>query len=336
MGVVGSQSSRVSKSVFLFMLCALLFVFCDFVGAQQASKIPRVGYISGRDASSPGPLVEAFRRGLRELGYIEGKNIFVEYRYTATKLDVFQRVITELVELKMDVIVVPIQLIATKRLVKTIPIVMISTIDPVANGLVDNLAHPGANITGFSTLGRELSGKRLELVKEAVPKVTRVGILRNPDETSNSDNIMREFEVAAQALKLDLQRLDVHGAKPDLEDAFKVANKTRVNAVVTLTPLLIGQQKRIADLAIKHRLPTMFEGSTWVEAGGLLSYSADEPDVFRRAATYVDKILKGTKPADLPVEQPTKFEFVINFKTAKQIGLTIPPNVLARADKVIR
>jgi len=236
----------------------------------------------------------------------------------------------------VDVIVVPIQVRAAKRLVKTIPIVMISTIDPVGNSLVDNLAHPGGNITGFSTLGRELSGKRLELVKEVAPKTNRVGILRNPDDPSNSDDIMKEFELTAQALNLDLQRLDVHGAKPDLDNVFKVSNKTRVNAVVTLTPLLIDQQKRIADLAIKNRLPTMFEGSTWVEAGGLMSYSADEPDVFRRAATYVDKILKGTKPADLPVEQPKKFELIINLKAAKQIGLTIPPNVLARADKVIK
>ena len=236
----------------------------------------------------------------------------------------------------MDVIVVPIQVRAAKRLVKTIPIVMISTIDPVGNSLVDNLAHPGGNITGFSTLGRELSGKRLELVKEVAPKTNRVGILRNPDDPSNSDDIMKEFELTAQALNLDLQRLDVHGAKPDLDNVFKVSNKTRVNAVVTLTPLLIDQQKRIADLAIKNRLPTMFEGSTWVEAGGLMSYSADEPDVFRRAATYVDKILKGTKPADLPVEQPKKFEFLINLKTTKQIGLTIPANVLARADRVIK
>jgi putative ABC transport system substrate-binding protein len=324
-----------SGKFFVWLLATVLLLTLSPAQAQHPANLPRIGYISGRDASSPGPLVEAFQKGLRDLGYIEGKNIIVEYRFTADRKEVFQSLVAELVSLKVDLLVVPIQVAAAKRLVKTIPIVMISSFDPVTSGLVESLARPGGNITGFTTLSRELSGKRLDLLKEVAPRVVRVGVLRNTDDASNSVSL-KEFEAAAQVLKLELQPLDVRGSNPDLDGAFKAAVRARVNALMTFTPFLIRHQKRIADLAIKERLPTMFEGGTWVEAGGLMSYSADEPDVFRRAATYVDKILKGAKPADLPVEQPTKFEFVINLKTAKQIGLTIPPNVLARADKVIR
>ena len=206
--------------------------------------------------------------------------------------------------------------------------------DPVEAGLVDSLARPGGNITGLSTLNPELSGKRLELLKEIVPRLSRVGLLRDVDVTSETSN---EYKIAARALKLQLQPLDIHGLNPNLDGAFQTAVKGRAQAIITVTsaPLFI-QQKRIADLAIKHRLPSLFQGSTWVESGGLMSYSSNDLDAYRRAARYIDKILKGTKPADLPVEQPMKFEFVINLKTAKQIGLDIPQSVLFRADKVIQ
>jgi putative ABC transport system substrate-binding protein len=225
---------------------------------------------------------------------------------------------------------------AAKQATKTIPIVIVTTEDPVAAGLIDSLARPGGNITGLTRLTRELSGKRLELLKEIVPTISRVGVLWDANVTTPG-SALKDYETAAPALKLRLQSLEVRGPKPDLEGAFKAAAKGRANALVTiLNPLLNRYQKQIADLAIKHRLPSMFESNYYVEAGGLMSYATDDAANFRRAATYVDKILKGAKPADLPVEQPTKFEFVINLKTAKQIGLTIPPNVLARADKVIK
>jgi putative tryptophan/tyrosine transport system substrate-binding protein len=339
--VIGNQLSvnRKSRTRILLSYCLLITVLLitGLARAQQSSaKVPRIGYISGRDASSPGPLVAAFQKGLRELGYVEGKNIVVEYRFSGAQIEVFPRLLSELVDRNVDVLVVPIQPATAKRLVKTIPIVIISNVDPVASGLIDSLAHPGGNLTGCTTASRELGGKRLDLLKEVVPQLTRVGILRNTDEPSTSFTTMKEFEAAARGLKLDLQPLDVQGTKPDLEGAFKVASKASVNAVMVLTPALIGEQKRIAELAIKQRLPTIFEGPTWVEAGGLMSYSADEADMFRRAARYVDKILKGAKPADLPVEQPTKFELVINLKTAKQIGVTIPQSVLYQADRVIK
>jgi putative ABC transport system substrate-binding protein len=213
---------------------------------------------------------------------------------------------------------------------------MVTQVDPVAAGLVDSLAHPGGNITGLATLQRDLSGKRLELLTEVVPGLSRIGILRDADSQTVAIGF-NEYEVAAHALKIQLQSLEVRGSNPDVEGAFRAAAKGRVNAVITITNNpLFRNSKRIADVAIKNRLPSMYEGSSWVEVGGLMSYSANDLEVFRRAATYVDKILKGTKPADLPGEQPTKFEFVINLKTAKQIGLTIPQSVLYRADKVIK
>lgn len=308
----------------------------SLIQAQESPKIPRIGYISGRDASSPGPLVAAFRQGLRKLDYVEGRNIVVEYRFGAAESQVFQRLVGEFLNLKVDLIVVPIQVAAAKRLVRTIPIVMISNLDPVDSRLIYSLARPGGNITGLTTLSRALSNKRLELLKEMVPQIGHIGILRNTDDLSNSLMHVRDIEGAMRELNLKAKLIDVHSSKPDLDSAFNDAAKSRVDALLTLTPMLINYQKRIADLAIKHRLHTVFEGSTWVEAGGLMSYSADEPEIFRRAATYVDKILKGTKPADLPVEEPTKFEFAINRKTAKALNLTISNSVLRRADRVIR
>jgi putative ABC transport system substrate-binding protein len=244
--------------------------------------------------------------------------------------------VAELVQLNVDVLVVTAGFRAAKQGTKTIPIVMVTTTDPVAAGLIDSLAHPGGNITGLTRLTRELSGKRLELLKEIVPTILRVGVLWDANVTTPGSAV-KDYEAAAPALKLQLQSLEVRGPKPDLEGAFKAAAKGRASALVTiLNPLLNLYQKQIADLAIKNRLPSMFESNYYVEAGGLMSYATDDAANFRRAAYYVDKILKGAKPADLPVEQPKKFEFVINLKTAKQIGLTIPPNVLARADKVIK
>jgi putative ABC transport system substrate-binding protein len=323
---------------FGFALGTMLFALCFSAEAQQPAKIPLVGYVSSNDPASPGPLVEAFRQGLRDLGYIEGKNILVEYRYTEGKSDRFPSLVAELVQLKVDLLVIPglPGMLAAKQATKTIPIVIVSNADPVASGLVDSLARPGGNITGLTTLSRDLSGKRLELLTEVVPRMSHVGVLRHAD-SQNAAIGFKEYEAAARASKIELQSLEVRGPNPDLEGAFQTAAKRRTRALVTITGgLLFRRQKQIADLAVKSRLPSMFEGSSWVESGGLMSYSTDEIAIFRRAAVYVDKILKGAKPADLPVEQPTKFEFVINLKAAKQIGLTIPPNVLARANKIIR
>jgi len=250
--------------------------------------------------------------------------------------------VSELVQLKVDVLVLSNfrAIRAAKQATQTIPVVIVTTQDPVETGIIDSLARPGGNITGLTRLTRDLSGKRLELLKEAVPKISRVGVLwdSRPDiEASGSAIALKEYEEAAQALKLKLQSLEVRGPNPDWEGAFQAAAKGRAGALLTIhNALIVRHPKQIADLAIKNRLPSMYEGSSYVEAGGLMSYSSNDADQYKRAATYVDKILKGTKPADLPVEQPTKFELVFNLNTAKQIGLTIPPNVLARADRVIR
>ena len=285
------------------------------------------------------PRLEAFRRGLRDLGYTEGKNILVEYRYAEGKPDEVPGLVTELIQLKVDVLVVGFlpAIHAAKQATKTIPIVMVTTVDPVASGIVDSLVRPGGNITGLTRLiPRDLKKRRLELLKEAVPRMSRVGVLRDADNTGAAIGF-KEYEAAARALKIPLQSLEVRNPNPDFEGVFQVAAKERVSALITIRNSLTSvYQKAIAGLAIKNRLPSMYEESAYVEAGGLMSYSANDADNFRRAVTYVDKILKGAKPADLPVEQPMKFELVINLNTAKQIGLTIPPNVLVRADKVIK
>ena len=316
----------------------LLFAFCFTVQAQQPKKIPVVGYVSSNTPSSPGPLLGSFRQGLRDLGYIEGKNILIEYRYTEGNNNRSPSLVTELVQLKVDLLVIPTVpgMIAAKHATKTTPIVIVSNADPVALGLVDSLPRPGGNITGLATLNRNLSGKRLELLTEVLPRMSHAGVLRHAD-SPNSAIGFKEYEVAASVLNIDLQSLEVRGPNPDLAEAFQTAVKRRTDALITITgSTLFRRQKDIADLAVKTRLPSMFEGTTWVDSGGLISYSTNDVAVYRRAATYVDKILKGAKPADLPVEQPTKFELVINLKTANQIGLTIPPNVLARADRVIK
>jgi putative tryptophan/tyrosine transport system substrate-binding protein len=315
-----------------WLLTAILLVYTPPVRAQQPAKIPRIGFLSLAGSS----FVQAFQQGLRDLGYVEGKNILVEYRYVEGRLDRYPSLAAEFVQLKVDVLVTTAGFTAVKQATKTIPIVMVITGDPVALGFVESLAHPGGNITGLTRRTRDLSGKRLELLKEVVPTISRVGVLWDANVTTPGF-AFKEYEAAAPALKLQLQSLEVRGPNPDLVGAFQAAAKGRTNALVTiLNPLLNRHKKQIAGLAIKDTLPSMCEAADYVEAGCLMSYSANDAECFKRAASYVDRILKGAKPADLPIEQPTKFDFVINLKTAKQIGLTIPPNVLARADRVIR
>jgi putative ABC transport system substrate-binding protein len=326
------------KKVFCLASAAMLFVLCVPANAQQSAKIPRIGYIAAVGAEARNPNFEAFRRGLRDLGYISGKNILIEHRAIEGKADRIPSLVAELIQLRVDVVVSPISaaIRAAKHATKTIPIVMVTTLDPVATGFVDSLARPGGNITGVTRFTRELSGKRLELLKEAISGLSSAGVLLDSDSAYPAD-AFREYEAAARALKIALYSFVVRGPNLDFERAIRDAAKDRVSALVTVTtPLFVRHAKRIADVAIKNRLPSMFEGSEYVEVGGLLSYSGNDAETFRRAAYFVDRILKGTKPADLPVEQPTKFELVINLKTAKQIGLTIAPNLLARADRVIR
>jgi putative tryptophan/tyrosine transport system substrate-binding protein len=327
-----------TKKIILLALCSLLLAPCSAVEAQQPAKLPRIGYLAG-SANQENPAVEAFREGLRELGYFEGKNIQVEFRYTEGRTDPVPKLVAELIQLKPDVLVIAqgqTAIRAAKQATKTIPIVMLTTVDPVAAGLVESLAHPGGNFTGLTSVARELSGKRLELLKEVVPTTSRVGFLLEADSPGAAVRL-KEYQAVARPLKLEVRSLNVQTQNPDFSVAFHSADKERVTGLITVRDALFYRfQKRIAELAIKHRLSSMFERSDYVEAGGLISYAADDAEINRRAAYYVDKIIKGAKPGDLPVEQPTKFELVINLKTAKQIGVTIPPNVLARADKVIK
>jgi ABC-type uncharacterized transport system substrate-binding protein len=325
----------VRKKIICLALCAPLLALSFPAAAQQPTNVPRIGYVAETaDASVPSANVDAFRQGLRELGYIEGKNILVEYRYMGGLTERSPIIVADLVQLKVEVLVstVPSAIRAAKQATKTIPIVIVTSQDPVADGIVESLARPGGNITGLTRLTRQLSGKRLELFKEVIPTISRLGVLLVASPTSTSN-----YDATARALNIPLQALEVQRPNPDLEGAFETAAKDRVSALLTITnTALVPYAKKIADLAIKYRLPSMHERSEYVDAGGLVSYSADDAESYRRAATYVDKILKGAKPADLPVEQPTKFEFVINLKTAKQIGLTIPFDVLARASRLIK
>jgi putative tryptophan/tyrosine transport system substrate-binding protein len=328
-----------TKKIILLALCSLLLAPCSAVRAQQIGKIPRIGYVRVVGVPSiPGPNVEAFRHGLKDLGYVEGKNIQIEFRYAEGKRDRVPSLVAELVQLKVDVLISGDDpaLRAAKEATKMIPIVMVINQDPVATGLVDSLARPGGNITGISRLTRELSGKRLELLTEVIPGIARVGILW--DVTAEGPKIsFKEYQAAARALKIQLQSMEVRGPDPDLAGAFQSAVKGRASALITIgNSLLNRHRKQITDYAIKHRLPAMYESRQWIEPGGLISYSSSDAESYRRAAWIVDKILKGTKPADIPVEQPTKFELVINLKTAKQIGVTIPQSVLFRADRVIK
>jgi putative ABC transport system substrate-binding protein len=326
------------RKITVITICSVLFALCFTVEAQQTTKVPRIGYLTGATPVGQAARVEAFRQGLRELGYIEGKNIVVEYRYAEEKLDRLPALATELVRLKVDVIVTggSGNTRAAKEATNTIPIVMAQDSDPVGNGFVASLARPGGNITGLATLAPEIGGKQLELLKEIVPKLSRVAVLGAASTTPGTIQQRREIELAAGAFKVQLQYLDVLGLK-DIETAFQAASKGRANGVLVLRGTVLGSEgTHISEFAVKNRLPAIYGTRRSVEAGGLMSYGVNTTDLDRRAATYVDKILKGSRPADLPVEQPKKFEFVINLKAAKQIGLMIPPNVLARADKVIR
>ena len=316
----------------------IAFAMCGAVAtAQQPAKTPRIGFLSAVSPSTISARIEAFKQGLRELGYVEGKNVTTEWLYAEGKLDRLPALSAELVRLKVDVIVSagPTVTRPTKEATVTIPIVMALDDDPVGSGFVASLARPGRNITGLSTMAPEISGKQLELLKEIVPKLSRVAVIGNSTRAGNAQ-MLKETELAAGVLRVQLQYLDVLDPK-DIETAFRTSSKGRADAVLVLTsPVFLSQRTQTAELAVKNRLPTIYSWPENVEDGGLMTYSVSITDLFRRAATYVDKILKGAKPADLPVEQPKKFEFVINLKAAKQIGLTIPPNVLARADRVIR
>jgi len=328
----------VNRKITVCLLTTVLLSIAPFLGAQQPTKIPRIGYLTASSLSAQSARIEAFRQGLRELGYVEGKNIVIEFRYAEGKFDRLPELAAELVRLKVDVIVTagPIVTRAAKEATLTIPIVMAQDADPVGSGFVASLARPGGNITGLATLAPEISGKQLELLKEIVPKLSRVAVFGTSTRPGNAQ-ALRETELAAGAFGVKLQYLDVLSPK-DIETAFRAAGKGRAHAVLMNVSggIALSQRTEIAELAVKSRLPAIYVAPEFVEAGGLMTYGVSLTDLFRRAATYVDKILKGAKPADLPVEQPKKFELVINLKAAKQIGLTIPPNVLVRADKVIK
>ncbi len=305
--------------------------------AQQPKKVPLVGFLSSVSPSSISARTEAFRQGLREFGFVEGKNIVIEWRYAEGNADRLRELAAELVRLKVDVIVTggPAVNRSAREATVTIPIVLGFDNDPVGNGFVASLARPGGNITGLSTLSPEIIGKQMELLKEIIPKISRVAIFGNSTQPGNPQ-ALRETELAAGALRAQLQYLDIRTPK-DIETAFRAANKGRADAVLVLGNVVVtSHPKQFVELAAKSRLAAIYWSPEFVEAGGLMAYSVSITDLFRRAATYVDKILKGTKPADLPVEQPTKFELVINLKTAKALRLTIPQSVLIRADRLIQ
>ena len=320
-------------------LYALLFALCPFAEAQQARKV-RIGYLVSSDATTASVAIEGIRLALRELGYAEGQNIAIEYRYAEGKDDRSSELAAELVRLKVDIILVTGGTLRWVRPVmnatKTIPIIMTGAgADPVRAGLVESLARPGGNVTGITNLNVELGGKHLELLKEAVPKLARVAVLYDPASPANTRR-QEVLPTAARGLGLTIRSWEVRGTQ-DFEQIFAALNKERPDGLyLPSSPVLSTNEKRTAEFALKSRFPSMYGRRSAVDAGGLMSYAADLGDTYRRVAWYVDKILKGAKPADLPIEQPTKFELVINLKTAKQIGLSIPPNVLARADRVIR
>ena len=328
------------KKITVLTLCAMLLALCGSVEAQQPGKVLRIGILDTSTASSIAGFLEAFRQELRKLGWIEGKNIMIEYRFGENKgPERLPELAADLVRLKVDLIVTsggPTSL-AAKGATSTIPIVMTTSVDPVGQGLVASLARPGGNVTGLSGLQPELNTKRLEILKDAVHNLARVGLLRTPGDSISSDLQLKELRAAALALKLKLEEVRTQPDAEGLESAFKTAKQKQVGAIMTTPGRRIAtERKRIVELAVKYRLPAIYPNKEFVDEGGLMSYGTDTTDNFRRAAVYVDKILKGAKPGDLPVQQATKFEFVINLKAAKQIGLTIPPDVLARANQVIK
>ena len=325
----------------LSVVLTILFLAAVYPAeAQQPKKVPRIGYLSNTDRAGESTRSEAIRRALRELGYIEGQNIAIEYRYTEGKVDRAPELAAELAHLKVDIIVVAGGnriILAAKNATKTIPIVMVGVgVDPVEAGLVESLARPGGNVTGITNLTGELGGKRLELLKEAVPKLARVAVFYDPAARVSAHEVKEVLPVAARALRLTIQPWEVRDTD-GFDRVFAAMGRQRPDGLYALgSPLINTNRKRIVGFALKSRLPSMYISREDVEAGGLMSYGADLADSYRRVAYFVDRILKGAKPADLPVEQPTKFELVINLKTAKQIGLTIPPEVLARASRLIK
>jgi putative tryptophan/tyrosine transport system substrate-binding protein len=327
------------RKIAVLTLCAMLFALCGSVGAQQTGKVFRIGFLDASTASGSAVLVEAFRQGLSKLGWIEGKNITIEYRFSDQKLDRLPELAADLVRLKADLIVVTdgLSALVVKKATTSIPIVMSAVGDPVGQGLVASLARPGGNITGLSTLNPELNGKRLEILKDAVPKLARVGYLRPSGANITIDLQLKELRPAAQALKLKLEEIETQPDAKGLESAFQTAKQKQVNGIMIMsTRRFFAERKRIVELAGKYRFPAIYPQKEFVDEGGLMFYGADYVDLYRRVAYYVDKILKGAKPADLPVQQPTKFEFVINLKAAKQIGLTLSPEFLSRANQVLK
>jgi putative ABC transport system substrate-binding protein len=329
------------KKIFFVALCALLFALSYSASAQQPKKVHRIGYLSALELGTESTRTEGIRMALRDLGYIDRQNIAIEYRHAKGKVDLVPELAGELVRLKVDIIIVAggdRWIRAAKNATKTIPIVMAGAgLDPVKAGLVESLARPGGNVTGLTNLTAELGGKRLELLKDAVPKLARVAVLHDPTAPGSAFDVKEQLPVAARALGLTVRAWGVQAAD-GFEKVFAALSKERPDGLYVFVAgaLMRANQKRIVGFALKSRVPSMYSTSEAVDTGGLMSYGADLTDGYRRVAYYVDRILKGAKPADLPVEQPTKFEFVINLKTAKQIGLTIPPVVLARATKVIR
>ena len=332
-----AAGNRKKAKFLLSALCAMLLALCSAARAQQHANIPRVGVLLALPHDAISDRIDAFRRGLRERGYVEGKTLLIDFRYADGKFDELPKLAAELVSLKVNVIVSggPTATRPAKAATTSIPIVMAQDSDPVGNKFVASLARPGGNITGLSNYYPELSGKQLELFKEILPKLTRVAVLGHSNEPGNAQAV-NEAELAAKALGVQVFYFDVRTSQ-DVAAALGKANDKGADAVLILSsPIATFQRQQLARLANQSRIPAMYQVSESVDAGGLMTYGVSVPDLWRRSAVYVDKILKGAKPADLPVEQPTKFELVINLKTAKQIGLTIPPNVLARADRVIR
>jgi putative tryptophan/tyrosine transport system substrate-binding protein len=326
----------VRKQFLLLILTTLFLATVNPTHAQQTGKVPRIGFLDNSTASSMAVLLEAFRQELSKLGWIEGKNITIEYRFAEQKNERLPELAADLVRLKVDLIVVsgPPAALAAKSATTTIPILMTNASDPVGAGLIAGLARPGGNVTGLSSLGTELITKRLEVLKDAVPRLSRVGVLR---PAGGADLQLKELRPAALALKLKLEEIETQIDAKGLESALQTAKQKQAGAIMTTTsPRFFAERKRIVELAVKYRLPAIYVQKEFVDEGGLMSYGVDFDDLYRRAAVYVDKILKGAKPADLPVQQATKFEFVINLKAAKQIGLTLSPEFLSRANQVIK
>ncbi len=329
-----------TKRIALWLLATLFLANGSLAEAQQPTgKIFRIGFLESGTASGSAALVDAFRQELSKLGWIEAKNVTIEYRFAEQRSERVAEFAAELVQLNVDLIVASggVTPTAVKGATTTIPIVMANSADPVGEGVVGSLARPGGNITGNASLSPELNTKRLEVLKDAVPRLDRVGLLRLPGNIIGQDAQLKELRPAAQELKLKLEEIEPELDAKGLESAFQTAKQKQVKAIMTTTTRpFLAERKRIVSLAVKYRLPAIYFQKGFVDEGGLMSYGADYDDLYRRAAVYVDKILKGAKPADLPVQQATKFEFVINLKAAKQIGLTIPPDVLARANKVVK